>query len=244
MENKSLWKKYKEKNNQKAKEELIKKNIKLVKMIAGRLFSKYNGKVSFDDLVGYGSIGLIDAIEKFDHTRDIKFSTYANIRIRGAIIDQLRSIDWVPRSVRKKHKKYESALKQLQERYGDKVSDKQIADKMNMEMSEYYDFLDEISIYSVYSLDKKINDNIHFDIQSDYNKFQPEKALQKQELIEELTEAIEELNEREKKIVQLYYYSELTYKEIAEILDITQSRISQLHSKIITKLSVKLELGD
>jgi RNA polymerase sigma factor for flagellar operon FliA len=241
MVSKNLWIEYKEKGSQDAKNELIIEYVKLVKIIGGRLFTKYNGKVLYDDLVGYGIVGLIDAVEKFDYKRNIKFRTYANIRIRGAIIDQLRAIDWVPRSIRSKHKQHEKILEELQNHYGEKITDEMISKKMNLSLSEYYEFLEEISIYSVYSLDKKFSESINFDIKSDYIDFQPESSIEKKELIKELTIAVDTLNEREKKIVQLYYYSELTYKEMAIILDITESRISQLHSQIIVKLKSKLD---
>lgn len=241
MANKDLWIQYKENSNNEAKNKLIIEYVELVKIIAGRLYTKYNGKVLYDDLVGYGVIGLIDAIEKYDYKRKVKFRTYANIRIRGAIIDQLRSIDWVPRSIRSKNKKYESVIKELQSIHGDKISDEMVAKKMKLTIEEYYEFLDEISIYSVYSLDKKISESINFNVKSDYIDFEPESAMEKKELIKELTSAIETLNEREKRIVQLYYYSELTYKEISKVLNITESRISQLHSQIIIKLKDKLK---
>lgn len=241
MVSKNLWVEYKENGSKEAKDALIVEYVSLVKIIAGRLFTKYNGNVSFDDLVGYGVIGLIDAVEKYDHKRKVKFRTYANIRIRGAIIDQLRAIDWVPRSIRSKYKAYERAVKDLQSYHGDKITEKMIAEKMNFTIEEYREFLEEISIYSVYSLDKKFSDSVHFDVESDYIDFQPENAMDKKELIKDLTEAVDTLNEREKKIIQLYYYSELTYKEMSKILDITESRISQLHTEIIAKLKGKLD---
>jgi RNA polymerase sigma factor for flagellar operon FliA len=241
MVSKNLWVEYKENGSKEAKDALIVEYVSLVKIIAGRLFTKYNGNVSFDDLVGYGVIGLIDAVEKYDHKRKVKFRTYANIRIRGAIIDQLRAIDWVPRSIRSKYKAYERAVKDLQSYHGDQITEKMIAEKMNFTIEEYREFLEEISIYSVYSLDKKFSDSVHFDVESDYIDFQPENAMDKKELIKDLTEAVDTLNERQKRIIQLYYYSELTYKEMSKILDITESRISQLHTEIIAKLKGKLD---
>jgi len=241
MVSKNLWVEYKENGSKEAKDALIVEYVSLVKIIAGRLFTKYNGNVSYDDLVGYGIIGLIDAVEKYDHKRKVKFRTYGNIRIRGAIIDQLRAIDWVPRSIRSKYKAYERAVKDLQSYHGDKITEKMIAEKMNFTIADYREFLEEISIYSVYSLDKKFSESIHFDVESDYIDFQPENAMDKKELIKELTEAVDTLNAREKRIIQLYYYSELTYKEMTKILDITESRISQLHTEIIVKLKGKLD---
>jgi RNA polymerase sigma factor for flagellar operon FliA len=241
MLSRNLWVKYKEKGSQEAKNELVIDYVELVKIIAGRLFTKYNGKVLYDDLVGYGIVGLIDAVEKFDYKRNVKFRTYANIRIRGAIIDQLRAIDWVPRSIRSKYKQHEKILEELQNHYGEEITDEMISEKLNLSLSKYYEFLEEISIYSIYSLDKKFSESVNFDIKSDYIEFQPESSIEKKELIKELTIAVDTLSEREKKIVQLYYYSELTYKEMSIILGITESRISQLHSQIIVKLKSKLD---
>ncbi len=241
MVSKSLWIEYKENGSHDAKNELIIQYVELVKIIAGRLFTKYNGNVLYDDLIGYGIIGLIDAIEKFDYKRKIKFRTYANIRIRGAIIDQLRAIDWVPRSIRAKHKEFERVMDKLQNLHGDRITDSMIEKEMGISHDEYIDFLDEISIYSVYSLDKKFSESMNFDIKSDYLEFQPENSYEKKELLKELSVAVDTLNEREKKIIQLYYYSELTYKEMSIILNITESRISQLHSQIVAKLKGKLE---
>lgn len=244
MSNNKLWKEYKENNSLEAKDQLITKHSELVRIIAGRLYSKYHGKVTYDDLLGYGVIGLIDAINKYDYTRDVKFRTYASIRIRGAIIDQIRSNDWVPRSVRSKHKRYKEAIKKLSRTHGNDIDDKMIAKELKLSLEEYYQYVNEISIYSVLSLEKKIEENVHFDLESDYSEYEPEKSLEKKELLNNLEKAVDRLNEREKRIVQLYYYSELTYKEISRILDITESRISQIHSKIIEKLKLWIDKGD
>lgn len=240
MTNEQLWINYKDKNIKEAKDELIIRYVSLVKIIAGRLYSCYNAHVEFDDLLGYGVIGLIDAIEKFDYTKNIKFETYANIRIRGAIIDQIRHMDWIPRSTRQKYKKVEEAIAKLQTIYGYDISDELIAEEMGLSIDEYSKLIGEITTYSIVSLEEKIDDNANFDVKSKNIEFQPEERFVDGEMKRILAEIIEKLPEKEKIVLQLYYYSELTYKEIAEVLSISESRVSQIHTKAISKLKISL----
>lgn len=237
-----LWINYKERNIQEAKDELIIHYVALVKIIAGRLYSSYNAHVEFDDLLGYGIIGLIDAIEKFDHKKQIKFETYANIRIRGAIIDQIRHMDWIPRSTRQKYKKVEEAISNAQKKYGNEMTDEHVAQELELTIEEYNKLMGEVTTYSVVSLEERLEDNSNFDIASDSVDFQPEDNFTNKEVKRLLIKAIDNLPEKEQKVMQLYYYSDLTYKEIAEILGISESRVSQIHTKAITKL--KLTLND
>ncbi len=162
MSSMDLWVKYKEQNDRSAKDELIVKFVELVKIVAGRLYVSYNAHVEYEDLVSYGIIGLIDAIEKFDHTKNIKFETYANFRIRGSIIDQLRSLDWIPRSMRQKYKKLEEAIVKLQNEHGMEVSDELIAKELGMTLDELNKLMADISVFSLVSLDEKIEENSNF----------------------------------------------------------------------------------
>ncbi len=235
-----LWASYKNSDNKDAKDALIVHYIELVKIIAGRLYGDYNRHVEYDDLVSYGILGLIDAVEKFDHSKEVKFETYANIRIRGAIIDQLRNLDWVPRSLRNKYKRFEDAVTQLQSQYGNQYSDQQLADQLNMDISEMNRFLNEISSFSVVSLEEKFEEQVNFDIKTEYDDFDPEQVLDKKVMFNLLKDGIDNLPEREGLIISLYYYDEMTYKEIAEILEISESRISQLHTKAIGRLRVAI----
>ncbi|MGB3367038.1 MAG: FliA/WhiG family RNA polymerase sigma factor [Acidaminobacteraceae bacterium] len=237
----NLWKEYKIKNDKSAKEQLIVKYIELVKIISGRLYTSYNAHVEYDDLVSYGIIGLIDAIEKFDLSKQIKFETYANIRIRGAVIDQLRTLDWIPRSARQKSKEFEEALNKLQNTKGSSFTNQDIADELGVTLADVNKLIGEISTFSMISLEEKISENSNFSIKSNQSEFNPEANLMGKELNKSLEKAIDFLPEREKVLVSLYYYSELTYKEIAEVLEISESRISQLHTKIISKLKIALE---
>lgn len=235
-----LWVQYKEHNDKEAKDELIIQYVSLVKIIAGRLYTSYNAHVEYDDLLSYGIIGLIDAIDKFDHKKEIKFETYANIRIRGAIIDQIRHMDWIPRSTRQKYKKIEEAISNLQKKHGNEFSDEQVADELNMTLEDYNKMLGEATTYSVVSLEEKIEDSLNFDIASEAVDFQPEENYVEKEMKKILAATIDRLPEKEMRVMQLYYYSELTYKEIAEILGISESRVSQIHTKAISKLKVAL----
>jgi len=235
------WKAYKNDGSQDAKETLIVEYIELVKIIAGRLYSSFNANVEFDDLVSYGIIGLIDAIEKFDIKKEVKFETYANIRIRGAIVDQIRALDWIPRSTRQRFKQLDEVLSKLHNTYGDDFTDEMVAGEMNMSVANLSKFMGEASTLSVISLDEKLSENSNFSVRSEDRDISPEGNLFEKETKKLLMEKIESLPEREKMIINLYYFSELTYKEIANILEISESRISQLHSKAILKLRGAVE---
>ncbi len=238
MSNLELWKRYKDHNDLKAKEELIVSYVQLVKNIAGRLYNSYNANVEYDDLVGYGVIGLLDAVEKFDYKLGNKFETYANIRIRGSIVDQLRALDWIPRSMRQKYKDLERATSKLQNIYGSEYTDEQLANELGISIDDLSDLLHQISTFAVVSLDEKLSENNNISIKDDGNI--PEKELIETEKKELLKEVIDSLPFKEKRIIELYYYSELTYKEISKVLEISESRISQLHSRAISKLKLKV----
>lgn len=236
-----LWKNYKEKQDPEAKEALIVHYVELVKIVAGRLYTSKSRELEFDDLVSFGIIGLIDAIEKFDVDKNVKFETYANIRIRGAIIDQIRSLDWIPRSARQKYKDMEDALETLQSRHEGEISDEMIAGQMQISIQDYNKMLGEFTTFSIVSLEEKLAENTGFNPVSDNIDFEPERRILDDDLKSVMKVAIEQLPERERLIISLYYYSELTYKEIAEVLDISESRISQLHTKAILKLKSSLK---
>lgn len=234
------WIKYKKQGDKDAKETLIIHYVNLVKIIAGRLYNTYNANVEFDDLVSYGVIGLIDAIEKYDMDKNVKFETYANIRIRGAVIDQIRALDWVPRSTRQKYKKLEAAISKLQGEYGMNVPDRILADHLGITLEELGKLLSEVTTYSVMSLEEKISENSNFSLTSQDLDFQPEEKLFDIEDKKALVQMIEKLAEKERMVINLYYFSELTYKEISSVLEISESRISQIHTKAIAKLKSAL----
>ncbi len=236
------WKAYKEHNDAAAKDQLIIHYIDLVKIIAGKLYIQYNHNVDFEDLVSNGIIGLIDAIEKFDPSKNIKFETYANFRIRGSIIDQIRNLDWIPRSLRQKYKQLEEVHDRLSlNSGGSEVTSLMVAKELGMTEDELSKLYGEVTTFSVASLEEKISENANFSVTNENIDFIPEAIVSKKETERILTERIDQLPERERLIVSLYYYSELTYKEIAEVLGISESRISQLHTKAILKLREGIE---
>ncbi|SCG83423.1 RNA polymerase sigma factor for flagellar operon FliA [Proteiniborus sp. DW1] len=230
-----LWRNYKETKDLSYKQVLIEKYIQLVKIVAGRMYNFYGGNVEYEDLVGFGIFGLIDAIDKFDINRDLKFETYAQIRIRGAIIDNLRKLDWIPRGLRKKAKEMERAINILENRLGRSATTKEIAFELKTTETEVESILSEISTLNIVSLEEAlINKGETYDNLSDLDS--PERIFENKELKFLLKEAIENLTEKEKIVISLYYYEGLTYKEIASVLEVSESRISQLHSKAILSL--------
>ncbi|QEK12248.1 FliA/WhiG family RNA polymerase sigma factor [Crassaminicella thermophila] len=241
MSNMYLWEKYIKTGDKKIKEQLIIKYIDLVKIIAGRLYVNYGNNIEFDDLVSYGIFGLLDAIDKFDPSKNVKFETYACIRIRGSIIDQLRALDWIPRSVRQKYKKIEDAYKSIENKLGRSAKDEEVALELNISLNELSTLIAEVHSFSVISLEEKILNNANFTIIDDDINIEPQAFLDQEEIKKILLDLVNELPEKEKKIISLYYYSELTYKEISTILGVSESRISQLHTKAIIKLKSKLE---
>ncbi len=236
-----LWKKYKQTKNLKLREELILKYASMVKYIAGKFAINTPPQVEFDDLVSYGILGLIDAIEKYDPTQGIKFRTYASTRIRGAIIDEIRVLDWVPRSLRHKAKQLERIYAELEYKHKRPATDKEIAEALEISEEELSRLILEISGISLISLDdvwyldndEKIG--IIDTVESPYESG-PEAELERKEKRQVLVNAINQLPEREKEVIILYYYDDLTLKEIGNVLGVTESRICQLHTKAIFRL--------
>jgi len=239
MEHETLWHDYKKNNDVQAKTLLIETYVKLVKIIAGRLFTSYGTNIEYDDLISYGIFGLIDAIEKFDLNKQVKFETYAQIRIRGAIIDHLRNLDWVPRSVRQKSKQLEDAYNRLENQLGRSASDQEIASELGVTVKEVQEIIVQTTSFNVISLEEAIFEVNILGNKEDVEQL-PEDLVCRQETYDILKNNIEQLPEREKQVISLYYYNSLTYKEIGQVLGISESRVSQLHSKAISRLRSKL----
>ena len=238
-----LWKEYGESRSPEIREKLILEYAPLVKLVAGRLSMYLGFNVEYDDLVGYGIFGLIDAIDKFDLMKDVKFETYASLRIRGAILDQIRKMDWIPRTVRQRQKKIDAAIRDIERDTGHTASDAEIAAKMEISEDEYQNWQNQMKVTNVVSLNEFMDQGS--DIQEDVNNpgggfERPEESVEKEELKKMLMEALELLTEKEKKVILLYYYEELTLKEISNILEVSESRVSQLHTKALQKMRVKL----
>ena len=240
MKNEDIWKKYDTEVDShiksEIKKEIIIKYINLVKIISGRLYNYYASNIEYEDLMSYGVIGLIDAIDKFDRTKNIKFETYASIRIRGSIIDQIRNLDWVPRSIRQKSKSLKDAYEVLDQKLGREPSNAEIAEYLGKTESEIKSMFDETSVFNVMSIEDDFKDNYKIQLKDETIDSSPEASAIKNDTLKELELAIEKLSERDKIIINLYYYEGLTYKEIGEILKISESRVSQIHSKAIVKM--------
>ncbi|MEW6608662.1 MAG: RNA polymerase sigma factor WhiG [bacterium] len=236
-----LWKEYKRTNNPKLREELILKYAGTVKYIAGKIAMSTPPQVEYDDLVSYGILGLIDAIEKYNPTIGTTFKTYAITRIKGTIIDELRILDWVPRSLRQKAKQIEKIYGELEYKSGRPATDQEVASALGITEEELSQLLLQMSGVSLISLDDiwRLDDEEKIEI-IDTIKTPPEQGpdakLEQEELKRLLIEAINNLPAREKEIVVLYYYDDLTLKEIGKVLGVTESRICQLHSKAILRL--------
>ena len=249
FEEEELWKKYGESHDQKLRNYFIEKYAPLVKYVAGRVAMNVPGSVEFNDLVSYGILGLIDAIDKFDPNRDIKFKTYAVTRIRGSIFDELRSIDWLPRSVRQRAKEIERAIVDLEAKLGRSAKDDEIAEALGISIKEFHDQLSRVSGNVLISMDENWlmndgSDNAPMSIEETLessDSYNPDVVAEKDEIKKYIAKALIELPEREKQVLILYYYEGLTLKEIGTILDVTESRVSQLHTKAVFRLRGKLE---
>ena len=245
-ETQALWREYTKTKDQAVRDRLILTYAPLVKYVAGRLGSGLPAHVDENDLVSYGLLGLIGAIERYEPDRDVKFETYAIARIKGAIIDELRALDWVPRSVRSRAREIERAVGELESKLGRAPSDDEIAGKIGISTGELEDSLTEISRTSIAALDELWTvsaggDQVALiDTIEDESGPDPQSALSQTELREAIGEAIARLPEREKLVVTLYYYEELTLREIGEVLGVTESRVSQLHTKAILRLKARL----
>ena len=241
-----LWKEYKKSKSPELRDKFIRQYMPLVKYVAGKVSVGMPESVEFDDLVSFGQFGLLDAINKYDPAKGVKFKTYAVTRIRGAIFDELRQIDWVPRSVRQKSREIEDAIVTLESRLGRTATDSEIAGSLNMSEDEYHRTVMKVSGTSVLSLndvwyagDDNDNMSIGNNIESP-SSLNPDVIAEREEIKKVIAQAISELPEKEKMVIVLYYHEDLTFKEIGEVLEVSESRISQLHTKANLRLRAKL----
>lgn len=234
-----LWQAWKDDGDIDAKKQLIEFYLPLVDYTTNRMAIGLPKTVSKDDLASNGVMGLIDAIEKFDYGRGNQFETYASWRIRGAIIDGLRQGDWVPRSVREKAKRVEEAYQLLEQKYMRSVSDAEISNYLNVTEKEFSTMLQEIAVTTVCSLEDPIREEeseTRLSLLIDEKAKNPDYKVHEFYLKESLVQGINKLTEKERTVVSLFYYEELSLSEIAEVMSLSPSRISQLHSKAILRL--------
>jgi RNA polymerase sigma factor for flagellar operon FliA len=241
-----VWSRYRATSDADLREQLILHYSPLVKYVAGRVGAGMPANVEHADLVSYGIFGLMDAIEKFDPGRGFKFETYAVTRIRGAIIDELRSIDWVPRSVRAKARRIEKAMRQLEQRLNRTPTDDELAAELAIPVEELEDMLTAVSMTSMAALDDVLDvgdgESITLvDTLEEENLTSPEGNIDDQEMRRQLREAIGRLSEREQKVLALYYFESMTLAQIGDILGVTESRICQIHTKAVMSLRTKMQ---
>jgi RNA polymerase sigma factor for flagellar operon FliA len=229
------------------REEAILRYAPLIKYIAHRLAMRLPSHISVDDLISAGVIGLIDAFNKYDPGKNVELKTYAEFRIRGAMLDELRALDWVPRSIRQKTAQLGRVILDLEKKKGGPVAEEEIASELGLSIDGYYGLLNKL--YGISALDisllhpkkGRLSDEEILNLLFDEEENDPFHLLSVKELKGILARAIEELSPREKMVISLYYYEELTLKEIGEVLDLTESRVCQIHTKAILKLRVKLK---
>jgi len=238
----ALWQEYIKSRNAQVREQLIVEYAGLVKVVAGRMGMYLGYTVEYDDLVGYGIFGLIDAIDKFELTKGVKFETYASLRIRGAILDQIRKMDWIPRTLRQKQKKLENAMKEMEETLGRIATNEELAENMGITLEELDDLVNQTQIANLVSLDEYLEQGseVKAELGNTPRFEQPEEVVERQELKKILAEAISSLTENEQRVIAFYYFEELTLKEISRILDVSESRVSQLHTKALRKLKDRI----
>jgi len=239
---KKMWTEYANTKRADIREKIILEYAPLVKVVAGRLSMYLGYNVEYEDLVSYGIFGLIDAIDKFDFMKEVKFETYASLRIRGAILDQIRKMDWIPRTIRQKQKKIDAVMHEIEAAHGRPATDQEIAAALGITDDEYVEWQSQMKITGVVSLNEYLEQGS--EIPSDRNTSRhfdsPEKVMEQTELAEVLKASLELLTERERRVIELYYYEELTLKEISHILEVTESRVSQLHTKALQKMKTKM----
>ncbi|MBO5096826.1 MAG: FliA/WhiG family RNA polymerase sigma factor [Agathobacter sp.] len=237
-----LWSEYQKKPTPEIREQLILAYAQLVKLVAGRLSMYLGHNVEYDDLVSYGIFGLIDAIDKFDMDKNVKFETYASLRIRGAILDQIRKMDWIPRTVRQRQRKIDEAIKNVEMRTGKTASDEEIAVELGVTGDELLNWQSQLKVTNVVSLNEfeEQGQEPTMEFASQNRFLQPEDVVEEEELKGKLIESLDLLTEKERRVIELYYYEELTLKEISLVLEVSESRVSQLHTKALMKMRKKM----
>ena len=239
---KKLWVEYARTKRPELREKIILEYAPLVKVVAGRLSMYLGYNVEYEDLVSYGIFGLIDAIDKFDSMKEVKFETYASLRIRGSILDQIRKMDWIPRTIRQKQKRIDAVVRTVEAEKGRPASDEEIAAGLGITDEEYTDWQSQMKITGVVSLNEYLEQGSEIPCDTNVSRHfdSPEKVMEQGELAQMLRESLTLLTEKERRVIELYYYEELTLKEISHVLEVTESRVSQLHTKALQKMKTKM----
>jgi RNA polymerase sigma factor for flagellar operon FliA len=230
------------------REQIVLEHTPLIRYIVNRIAVRLPSHIDLDDLHNTGVIGLMDAIEKYDPEKNCKFKTYAEFRIKGAILDQLRSLDWVPRSVRQKSRRLERAYGEVEQRLGRSASDDEVADSLGLQLDKFHELLNQVRGISLVNLEEIRGTNsdgdrtgTYADIIEDVNSENPFASLKLAEMKQVIAQTISALPEKERLVISLYYYEDLNMKEIGGILGITESRVCQIHTKAVLRLRAKLK---
>lgn len=230
------------------RDNLILEHMPQIRFIAQRISTKLPASVELDDLISAGVLGIIDALEKFDPERGVKFKTYAELRIRGSILDSLRGLDWAPRSLRKKRKMLERAYSDLEQELGRPAVDLEVATRLDITLQDFHQLLDEVKGINLGNFHEAWEEDEHGNRVEGALQYLPEEPdrspfiiCQREEMQRILGQAIDRLQENERLVMTLYYYEELTMKEIGQILGVNESRVSQLHTKAVLRLRSRLE---
>jgi len=235
-----LWKSYAQTKDVDTRNHILMEYLYIVKIHAARMYAAYRSFADQDDIISCGSLALLNSVDRFDYTRDIKFETFASIRVRGAMIDYMRKQDWVPRTVRKNIKDMDAAYAELQRELGRDPSDEEIALRLGVEIGDYYETLSKTYSTNILSIEELISDNLNSSLIPASDKT-PESEYETKELEHQMAIAIDSLNDKERTVISLYYYEGLKAKQIAGILEISESRVSQIHSKALIKLKYILQ---
>ena len=238
----NIWTKYRETNDPALRDRLILEYAHLVKYCVGRLGMHLGTFVEYEDLVSYGIFGLIDAIDRFDITKGVKFETYAALRIKGSIIDSIRKMDWIPRSLRTRQKQLEHVYSKLENELGREPTEDELSQKLGISVEEVQDLFRKAQVFGLISLDEYLEQNNEpmLSPENNHAELNPEKMYSNREVRDILKQAIEKLSRSEQMVLSLYYFDELTQKEISASLNVSESRVSQIHSKALFKLSRSL----
>ena len=232
--------------NEAEREQMVRKYAPLVKYIANRISLRVPPNVSLDDLISCGTMGLLDAISKFDPEKNVKFKTYAEVRIRGSILDGLRNLDWIPRSVRKKIQEMERCIQKVERELGRPAEDEEIAQELQLSMEDFYTLMNQARSIDLLSLDETVRDQSFTETKESYVNFIPSHVTPQDEALtaetkQVVADGIKKLSQKEQKVLALYYHEGLTLKEVGDALGLTESRISQIHTQCVIKLRVKLK---
>jgi len=237
----TLWERYKRYGDEQARELLLVQNLDLVKYLAGRMAIHVPSTVAEDDLIGWGVLGLLDAVDKYDPSQKIKFRTYASFRVKGSMLDEIRSLDWAPRSLRHRMREVEAAASDLRREFGREPSQEQVARRADITIEQLSKILAQAKEASLVSLDEahRTEDGDEYrtgDLAADSGVSSPFDTVVKAEVVEKMSSAIADLPESQRKVIHLYYYEELTLKEIGAVLGVSESRICQIHKEAVKSL--------